>query len=1241
MWQHQKSLAQREPVMDTIIRFFLEKRIIAAILLIVLVIYGLSVIPFDLNTGIMREPVAVDAIPDIGENQQIVFVAWPGRSPKDVDNQITYPLTVSLMGIPGVSTIRANSMFGFSSIYIIFDEKIDFYWSRSRILEKLASIRGSLPEGVTPALGPDATALGQVFWYTVEGKGFDLHELRSVQDWNIKFALQAVEGVAEVGSVGGMVREYQIDIDPETLRVYNITIPELVKTIKESNLDVGAGTIEINRAEYVIRGIGFIKSLDDLKSSVIKSVNGVGITIGNIARVTSGPATRRGALDKEGAEVVGGVVVTRFGANPLEVIGKVKHKISEIAPGLPERTLADGSLSRVKIVPFYDRSKLIGETLQTLQDALSQQITITILVVIVMLLHLSSSLLISGLLPLAVLMTFIAMKIFDVGANLMSLAGIAIAIGTMVDMGIILCENILSHLEKDANTDIPAKVSIFNAASEVGSAVITAVSTTVVSFLPVFVMTGAEGKLFSPLAWTKTFALISSLFIALVLIPVAATLIFKKKSNNRDLRFVAMLISGVLLAFFQATAGIILIFAGLTGMFHNRIPDKIRNFANKWSPVIFASAAALYLTHIWMPLGYGYGYIMNLVAVVITAGSVLGFFRLFLVYYGRMLAWFLDHKGAFAVIPFLVVLFGLNVWLGFARINSWVPAIFSKTGLSAELITDSWVWRNGIGLFPGLGREFMPPLDEGSFLLMPTTMPHASVAECIDVIRKQDMAIRSIPEVESVVGKIGRVDSPLDPAPISMIETVISYHAEYSEPDPESGLRKRQWRDHIKSADDIWKEILHASAVPGTTSAPKLQPIAARLVMLQTGIRAPMGIQITGPDTESVEKLGFALEKELKQVKFIDASTVSADRIVGKPYIEIEIDREAAARYGIKVNDLQNVIEISLGGKQLSQTFEGRERYGIRLRFARELRDNPELIKNIPVATPDKKFIPLGDLTTISFVKGPQVLKSENTFPVGYVIFDKMPEYAETDVVEAADAYLQGRIAEGALKLPANSSFKFIGNYQNQVRSEKKLMVVLPLSLLIIFLILYLEFASVSVTFLVFTGIGVAWAGGFIMIWLYSQAWFLNFSLFGIHFRELLNMHSMNLSIAVWVGFIALFGIASDDGVVMASYLDSSFNKNEPDNVKQIREAVLEAGERRIRPCLMTTATTILALLPVLTSSGRGADVMIPMAVPTFGGMCIELLTLFVVPVGYCWFRELQLKFKSRSNAPEPSLPQQ
>jgi Cu(I)/Ag(I) efflux system membrane protein CusA/SilA len=743
-------------------------------------------------------------------------------------------------------------------------------------------------------------------------------------------------------------------------------------------------------------------------------------------------------------------------------------------------------------------------------------------------------------------------------------------------------------------------------------------------------MTGAEGKMFAPLAWTKTFALISSLFIALILIPVASTIVFKKSSYQKDIRFIIPGLAGILLLYFLPLTGIVLIIAGIIGLYRHKIPGQLRKKASIIAPIAGAIVAALFLTWLWMPIGYGRGYIFNLLAVVLTTGLILAFFKVFLQYYANILAWFLDHKKTFVILPLVLLLLAVHIWFGFAAVNSWGPLFFKTIGFSEQALTESAPWQFATRLFPGLGEEFMPPLDEGSFLLMPTTMPHASLAECRDILQKQNMAIRSIPEVDSVVGKIGRVDSSLDPAPISMIETIITYVPEYGEPDPKTGIRKRLWRNHIKSPDDIWKEIIDAGSLPGTTSAPKLQPISARLVMLQTGIRAPMGVQIAGPDIETVEELGFLLEQELKNVEGIDANTVTADRIVGKPYLEIEIDRKAVARYGIKVTDLQNIIEVALGGKTLSKTVEGRERYAIRLRFARELRDSPEKIKYIPVSTSDKKFIPLGDLAQINFKPGPQALKSENSFPVGYVIFDKGANYAETDVVENAQDYLQKQITNKRLKLPANTSYKFIGNYQNQVRSEKKLMVLLPLSLLIIFVILYLQFGSVSITFLVFAGIAIAWSGGFIMIWLYSQEWFMNFSVFGVHLRELMNMHSMNLSIAVWVGFIALFGIASDDGVVMATYLEESFHRNRTRNPQQIRQAVIEAGMKRIRPCLMTTATTILALLPVLTSTGRGADVMIPMAVPTFGGMCVELLTLFVVPVGYCWFKEIQLTFKAQ-----------
>ncbi|MHC4302371.1 MAG: efflux RND transporter permease subunit, partial [Planctomycetota bacterium] len=546
---------QRQSLTDKVIRFCLENKLVVGLLVIMFVGWGLMSAPFDWDLGgLPRSPVPVDAIPDIGENQQIVFTEWMGRSPQDVEDQITYPLTVSLLGIPGVKTVRSYSFFGFSSIYIIFEDKIDFYWSRSRVLEKLNSLpAGTLPEGVQASLGPDATGLGQIFWYTLEGRdeegnpagGWDLDELRSIQDWQVRYALLSAKGISETASVGGFVKEYQIDVDPDAMRAYDVGLDEIFTAVKMSNVDVGARTIEVNRAEYVIRSLGFIKNLSDIERSVIKVNDNVPVYIKDVAKVSYGPALRRGALDKGGAEAVGGVVVVRYGYNPLEAIKNVKAKIEEISPGLPRKTLEDGTVSQVTIVPFYDRTGLIYETLGTLNTALTEEILVTIIVVIVLVVHLRSSVLISGLLPLAVLMCFIAMKVGGVDANVVALSGIAIAIGTMVDMGIIICENILRHLD-DAGPDDDKLEVIYRAASEVGGAVLTAVSTTVVSFLPVFTMTGAEGKLFKPLAFTKTFALIASVVVALTIIPPVAHILFTRKAGSKAIR--RYLLGGILIA---------------------------------------------------------------------------------------------------------------------------------------------------------------------------------------------------------------------------------------------------------------------------------------------------------------------------------------------------------------------------------------------------------------------------------------------------------------------------------------------------------------------------------------------------------------------------------------------------------------------------------------------------------------------------------------------------------------------
>ena len=1255
-------IGRKQSPLDKVIRFCLENKLVVALLVIMFVGWGLMVAPFDWDLwGLPMDPVPVDAIPDIGENQQIVFTEWMGRSPQDVEDQITYPLTVSLLGIPGVKTIRSYSFFGFSSIYIIFEGDIDFYWSRSRVLEKLNSLpAGTLPEGVQATLGPDATGLGQIFWYTLEGRdengdpagGWDLDELRTIQDWQVRYALFEAEGVSEAASVGGFVKEYQIDVDPDAMRAYNVGLDEVFMAVKMSNIDVGARTIEVNRVEYVIRSLGFIEDLSDIERSVIKVNDNVPIYIKDIAKVSYGPALRRGALDKGGAEAVGGVVVVRYGFNPLEAIKNVKAKIEEISPGLPKKTLPDGTVSQVTIVPFYDRTGLIYETLGTLNTALTEEILVTIIVVIVLVVHLRSSVLISGLLPLAVLMCFIAMKVGGIDANVVALSGIAIAIGTMVDMGIIICENILKHLDEAGSDDNKLEV-IFKAASEVGGAVLTAVSTTVVSFLPVFTMTGAEGKLFKPLAFTKTFALIASVIVALTIIPPAAHILFTRKTAHKKLkRYIlgGLLIVVAIIATYRLTwwIGVLI---GVIG-FYNLSRDYIPKRMNSLLPLI-ANAVAVVLVGIilanhWLPLGSDKGMVRNLMFVAFLIGGLLLFFRAFQKFYPGILGWCLRHKIAFLSVPGAFIVVALMVWLGFGRIFFFVP----------EKLRSNTLWSAAVHSFPGLGKEFMPPLDEGSFLYMPTTMPHASIGECLDILQKQDVAFQSIPEIDSVVGKIGRVESPLDPAPISMVETVNNYKPEYITdkdghrirfkydkktgtfirddngqliPD-RRGRPFRQWRPHIKNPDDIWDEIVKAGQIPGTTSAPKLQPIATRIIMLQSGMRAPMGVKVKGPDLDTIDRVGLEIERLLKEVPSVEPDAVIADRIIGKPYIEIDIDRDAIARYGIKIRQIQDVIEVAIGGRRITTTVEGRERFGVRVRYARELRDQIETIGRILVPTAAGPQIPLVQLTEIRYVRGPQAIKSEDTFLIGYVLFDMKAGHAEVDVVEECQKYLKAKIDSGEFVIPEGVSYTFAGSYENQIRAAKTLSVVIPLALFIIFIILYFQFKSTVTSLLVFSGIIVAWSGGFLMIWLYGQEWFLDFSVFGVNMRELFGVHTINLSVAIWVGFLALFGIASDDGVVMCTYLKQSFQNKAPASIDETRQIVIKAGMRRIRPCLMTTATTILALIPVLTSTGRGSDIMVPMAIPSFGGMTIEVLTMLVVPVLYCWIKEAKFhRYSSRN----------
>ena len=1287
-------------LLDKCIRFCLERKLIVLLLLAGVIGWGTMVAPFSWDLGSLpRSPVSVDAIPDIGENQQIVFTQWMGRSPQDVEDQITYPLTVALLGVPGVKTVRSYSFFGFSTVYIIFDEEVEFYWSRSRVLEKLSSLpKSTLPSDVQPVLGPDATALGQVYWYTLEGRdsagkptgGWGLQELRTIQDWYVRYSLLAAEGVSEVGSIGGFEEEYQIDVDPDAMRAYGVTLDQVFSATRQSNLDVGARTIEVNGAEYVIRGLGFIKNVADIENIVVGANDNVPIRIKDVANVAKGPALRRGALDKGGAQAVGGVVVARYGFNPLQAIDNTKAKIEEVSPGLPSKAIVDYSsttkdalqsfaeargfvgftgqalnqdawiawlrankestwpvgviLSQVTIVPFYDRSNLIYETLGTLNDALTQEIFITMIVVLIMVMHLRASILISALLPIAVLMCFIAMKLFGVSANIVALSGIAIAIGTMVDMGVIICENILRHME-EAEPDDPPLETVFEATREVAGAVLTSVATTVVSFLPVFTMTGAEGKLFTPLAYTKTFALVAAVIVALAIIPPAAQLLFGAKVQSARVKywfFAGLVFVGLAISIgLSVPVGLLLIAFGAVQLLKSRlpIPQWVTGNLVGAASLIVAGLVAILLSESWLPLGPGRGSLVNLIFVVVLIGGLLLAFRYYQRVYPRVLGWCLEHKTLFTAFPALITVVGLTAWLGFDNLLRFAPETLRQTS----------GWQALDRSLPGFGKEFMPNLDEGSFLYMPTIMPHASIGEAQDSLEILDRAIAAIPEVESVVGKLGRADTPLDPAPISMFETVINYHSEFRTDlngrvmrfsfnrdeneferddvgelvqDP-NGQPYRQWREHIRSVDDIWQEIVSATDLPGTTSAPKLQPIAARIVMLQSGMRAPMGIKVKGPDLDTIERVALELEALLKQVPVIEQTTVTADRLVGKPYLEIDLDRSALARHGLHISDVQQVIEVAVGGKAVTSTVEGRERYPVRVRYYRELRDTPEGLADIIVPTASGAQIPLGQLAKISYVRGPQAIKSEDTFLLGYVVFDKITGAAEVDVVEQAQAFLAEKISAGELVLPSGVSYSFAGNYENQLRAQQTLSVVLPLSLFIIFLILYLQFSSVVTTLIVFSGIAVAWSGGFLIIWFYNMAGFLDFAVLGQNIRELFQVGPINMSVAIWVGFLALFGIATDNGVITATYLDQTLARNKASTHKEIRALVVQGASRRIRPALMTTATTLIALIPVLTSTGRGSDIMVPMAIPSFGGMLVAIVTTLLVPVLYCAAKEV------------------
>lgn len=1267
-------------MLNKIIRYFLDNRVVTILLLILVIVWGISTSPFNWHGGIIpRNPIPVDAIPDIGDNQQIVATEWMGRSPKDIQDQITYPLTTSLLGIPGVKSIRSSSMFGMSFIYIIFDDDIEFYWSRSRILEKLNSLpSGTLPEDVQPALGPDATALGQIYWYTLEGRnpetgkptgGWNAEELRTIQDFYVKYSLSAAEGVSEVASAGGFVKEYQIELNPDAMRAFNVSVMDIMNAVKKSNLDIGAETMEINKVEYLIRGLGYIKDVSDLEKAVVTVRDGVPVRISDVAFVNIGPGTRRGGLDKEGVEAVGGVVIARYGANPLEVIDNVKAKIKEIEAGLPQKTLVDGTVSKVNVIPFYDRTGLIKETIGTLETSLSHEILICIIVIIVLVLNLRASVVIASMLPVAVLATFIIMKYTGIEANIVALSGIAIAIGVMVDVGVIFVESIIRYMEMPENKNIKGGKALVNliykAVSEVSGAIATAMITTIVSFLPVFAMEAQEGKMFSPLAYTKTYALASAFILGLILLPTLSYLLFSVRINSRSIRKIAnylLIVAGIALSIIYSSIPVL----GLTAVGLNNLlvsywkNPKTSNYINIGITLL---VAVYYLSEEWLPMGPQAGLFSNILFVAACIVVILTLLWLLVIYYEQILRWCLSHRWQFMIIPTTTILFGIIIWIGFNKTFGFVASGMETLGWKD--FRQTTFWEKASAEFPGIGEEFMPSLNEGSFLLMPTSMPHTGIAQNLDYIEALDKRLAAIPEVETAIGKWGRVNSALDPAPAQMFENTINYRPEYilnedgqrgrfkvnkqgaymlkngDTYNPADGFRLipkdsliadskgdyfRQWRPEIKNTDDIWQQIVNVTHLPGLTSAPKLQPIEARLVMLSTGMRAPMGLKIYGPDLETIEQSGKVIEQALKEVPSVIPSSVFYDRAVGAPYLEINLNRDNMARYGVNVEDLQEILSAAVGGMVLTTTVEGRERFPVRLRYARELRDNPEALSMLLVPTATGAQIPLKELADIDYTRGAQMIQSENTFLVGYVIFDKISGKAEVDVVKEATRLLEQKIKDGELTLAKGVSYKFAGNYEQQERATQRLAIVVPLALLIVLLVLYFQFKTVTASLIHFSGVFVAFAGGFILLWLYGQDWFMNFSVGGENMRDLFQMHTINLSVAVWVGFIALFGVATDDGVLMGTYIHQTFLRQNPRTKEAIREAVVTAGLKRVRPAAMTTATTLIALLPVLTSTGKGADIMVPMAIPTFGGMLIQSMTMFVVPVLQCWWRESVIK---------------
>ncbi len=1190
----------------SIVKFCIQERLIVILIALLVVAIGW----FSINT------VPLDAIPNVGDNQVIVLADWPGQSPKDVEDQLTYPLSVALQAVPGATSVRGKSMFGFSFVQVTFDDSTDFYWARSRVAEQLLSLpAGKIPKGVTPVLGPDATGLGQVFYYVLEPPpGMNLADLRSMQDYVVKLALESVEGVAEVASIGGYVRQYQIEVDPDLLRYHGIPLQKLLSPVRAATAEVGAKPAETSGMEYLVRGKGFLGSgktdeetIEQIENTVVQVQNGIPIRVRNLAVVQTGPAFRTGALDLNGSEAVGGVVAMRYRENPRTVIENVKEKIASLEP----------ELGGVKIRGIYDRTFLIDETVHTLSEALFQETIVTIAIVILFLLHFRASMIIAFSLPLAVLIAFIAMNVFGVDANIMSLAGIAIAIGTMVDMGIIILENIYDHVaeweaEEEGARELTRVEVISRAAIEVAPAVVTAVSTTIVSFLPVFFLTGRDQRLFTPLAWTKTFAIAASLIVAITVVPTLCRIFLRSARTPR----------------WAATFGALTMAAivGLSCQFvwGHRLNDLLVwsiNWLSESLPQLglgtVESISLPLITAVCSVIGMVLGWLILRERIrPIDENPMSAFIRWL---YAARLRFALKHKLIMLAFPAVIVFVGAGAWIGFPTILSPVENFSRKLGTE---LNDIPGYVDAKHTFTGLTSDDWIALDEGSWFYMPSLYPAASFSQAMEVLQTQDAMMKQIPEVENVLGKIGRVDSALDPAPVTMIETYIM-------------LKPRdQWREGV-DARAIWDEINAVATLPGVTLASPLQPIEGRVVMLASGIKASMAIRVYGDSLEGLGEAATRVAEVLKKNPVVDERTVNPDIVLGKPYFEFDVDREESARYGMTTMMVNEVVAAGLGGVNVTTTVEGRERYPVQVRFRRDIREQVDLLGKVPVVTPAGDIVPLDRLASISTSWGPGMINSEDSRLVAHVMFSPSGIKGDIETVDAVMAGLAQSRVDGELVFPeGNFEMVPVGSFENQVKSNLRLawlgplldldypkqietlqdrvawvlnwvpLGLVPLAMVINFFLLYLSFRNFSIAATIFSAIPVSFAGGMVAI----------------------AIAGVEMNTAIWIGFIALFGIAVDDGVVMATYIQQMVRRRMPTNIKDLRETVYDAGMKRVRPCLMTTITTLVALLPVLLSDGRGADVARAMAIPVFGGMLIEPFSSFVVPTVYCAIAEFKMK---------------